>query len=351
MNRFLTVFSLLFLIACSVKAEPPLLFLHGQPRQGELMYGYVTPGAVVRLNGEKIPVRKDGWFVFGIGRDDKGTLVLSAEKDKAKIKKVLKIKRRKWRIQKVDGLPQNTVTPNEEEQKRIADENALVETARKKKIRRPVPLCFSVPAKGRISSVYGSQRIINGIPGGQHNALDIAAKTGTVIRAPADGIVTLAHDDMLLTGKTVLVAHGNDLTTSYIHMSKILVKEGQKLKKGDKIGLIGMTGRANGPHLHWTVMWRDKRVDPQVFLKNSAEFCSVQEKPKKKAPVKKARKAPEKPKAKPATKAPEKKELKQNPADNQSNNGQNEINETKGKENNASAVSKNDTPTQKENKK
>ena len=312
MIRFFTVFSLIFLLACSVRAEPPLLFLHGSPYQGELMYGYATPGSTVRLNGEKLSARKDGWFLFGIGRDDEGTLTLSVEKGKAKIRKVLRIKPRKWRIQKVNGLPQNTVTPNEEEQKRIEGENKLVEEARKKKVRRSVPLCFSVPAKGRISSVYGSQRIINGVPGGQHNALDIAAKTGTVIRAPADGVVLLAHEDMLLTGKTVLMAHGNDLTTSYIHMSKILVKEGQKLKKGDKIGLIGMTGRANGPHLHWTVMWKDKRVDPQAFLRNSAAFCSASAKPAKKAKkakaaVKKSVKKAAAPKAQETPKTPDEK--------------------------------------------
>lgn len=291
MIRFLVMLGLFLSAACSVKAEPPVLFLHGQPRQGELIFGYATPGATVRLNGEKIAVRKDGWFVFGIGRDDTGKLVLTAERKKAKIRKVLKIKPRKWNIQRVDGVPQNTVTPNPVEQKRIADENALIAKARGKKALRPVPLCFSVPVKGRISGVYGSQRIFNGIAGGAHNALDIAAKTGTAIRAPADGTVLLAHEDMLLTGKTVLLAHGNDLTTSYVHMSKILVKEGQKLKKGDKIGLVGMTGRATGPHLHWTVMWKNKRVDPQAFMHNSSEFCSApvtetSKRARKKAPSK-----------------------------------------------------------------
>lgn len=287
----LLLICLAVVFALPVQAQSLSMFIHGKPRQGELMYAHVTPGASVRLNGEKITPRKDGWFVFGIGRDDKGTLTLTAEKNGERIKRVLKIKPRKWNIQRVDGLPQNTVTPSPEEQERIKKENAAVEKARRKKVRQPLPLCFSRPAHGRISSVYGSQRIINGIPGSPHNALDIANKTGTPIRAPADGIVLLRDDDMLLTGGTVLLGHGQDVTTSYIHMSKIFVKKGQRVKKGDKLGLIGMTGRANGPHLHWTVMWRNKRVDPLVFLTNTKSFCSSPVAPQKKTARKQAKKS------------------------------------------------------------
>lgn len=250
------------------------LFFHGRAQQGGSLFGYVSPNAKITLNGEELDTTKDGWFFVGIGRDDTGFLKFAAQDDRERAEKTFKIKPAKWKVQRVDGLPQNTVTPNKAEQKRIAKEAKITQKARAKDMGAEMPLCFALPAKGRISSVYGSQRILNGIPANQHNALDIANKEGTVIRAPADGVVLLSYDEMLLSGKTLLLGHGQHLTTSYIHMNKLFVKKGQKVKKGEPLGTIGMTGRANGPHLHWTVMWKNKRVDPQTFLKNSQNFCA-----------------------------------------------------------------------------
>ena len=271
MNK--TVFFCVVFLSFVSKAQALTLFFHGQPRQGELLFGYVSPQAVLTLNDETITPRADGWFVVGIGRDDTDDLRFVAETEEEKLQKTLKIIPREWKVQAVNGLPQNTVTPNEAEQKRIEREFALTAKARATPVDDELPLCFALPVKGRISSVYGSQRILNGIPKSPHNALDIANKTGTVIKAPADGIVLLSYDEMLLSGKTLLLGHGQNLTTSYIHMDKIFVEKGQKVKKGDQLGTMGMTGRATGPHLHWTVMWKNKRVDPQVFLKNSENFC------------------------------------------------------------------------------
>ena len=292
---------LIFMFSAAVTAgtafaeEAPVLFFQGQMRQGEMLFGFVTPGSDLTVNGEKIALRKDGWFAFGIGRDDTGTLTFTAVKDKQKTVRTYPIMPRKWNIQRIDGLPQNTVTPSEEEEKRIAEEAVLTQNARLKNVDMDLPLCFAMPAAGRISSVYGSQRIMNGVPGNSHNALDIANKEGSKITAPADGVVLLAHDDMFLSGKTVLIGHGQDIVTSYIHMSKIAVKEGQKIKKGQEIGRIGMTGRATGPHLHWVVSWKNKRIDPQVFLKNSEKFCPpAVKKPAEKAKKKAAKKTAEK---------------------------------------------------------
>ena len=262
----------------AAETEAPVLFLHGQVRQGEMLFGFVTPGSQLTVNDDPVTLRPDGWFVIGIGRNDTGNLTFNAVKNDKKTTRTYPIDARKWRIQRVDGLPQNTVTPTPEEEERIAAEMVLAKKARKKGVDMDLPLCFSMPAKGRISSVYGSQRILNGIPKTPHNALDIANKEGTLITAPADGIVLLVHEDMFLSGKTVLIGHGQKVVTSYIHLSKIAVKEGQSIKKGQEIGRIGMTGRATGPHLHWVVSWKDKRVDPQVFLKNAEKFCPVNEK-------------------------------------------------------------------------
>lgn len=273
----LFLFNLLFLSAAvsACATEPPVLFLNGQVRQGEMLFGYVTPGSKLTVGEEMITPREDGWFVLGIGRDDEGSLTFSAEKDDLKTVQVYPVQKRDWRIQRINGLPKNKVNPSEEEQKRIAEEMALSRNARETNVNMELPLCFSMPAKGRISSVYGSQRILNGEPKTPHNALDIANKEGTLITAPADGVVLLVHEDMFLSGKTVLIGHGQNVVTSYIHLSEIAVKQWQNVKKGDEIGKIGMTGRATGPHLHWVVSWKMKRVDPQVFLKNSEKFCSL----------------------------------------------------------------------------
>lgn len=272
MKRLIFFLSLIAAVKAGA-AEPPVLFLQGQARQGEMLFGYVTPQSELTLNGEKIETRADGWFLFGIGRDDTGDLTFKAVRDGAETVRAYTIAPRKWNVQRINGLPQNTVTPTEEEEQRIAREFTLTQDARMKNVEMEIPLCFARPAAGRISSVYGSQRILNGEPKSAHNALDIANKEGTPVTAPADGVVLLAHDDMFLSGKTVLIGHGLNVVTSYIHLSEIAVKDGQKVKKGQRIGRIGMTGRATGPHLHWVVSWKDKRIDPQVFLNNSAKFC------------------------------------------------------------------------------
>lgn len=125
---------------------------------------------------------------------------------------------------------------------------------------------FTWPAKGRISGVYGSQRVLNGKPRNPHFGLDIAAPDGTEVFAPADGLVTLTHPDMLLSGGTIILDHGQGLSSTFLHLSKILVEAGAFVKQGDLIALIGSTGRASGPHLDWRMNWLDRRVNPQPLL-------------------------------------------------------------------------------------
>ena len=125
---------------------------------------------------------------------------------------------------------------------------------------------FSWPAQGRISGVYGSQRVLNGHPRNPHFGLDIAAPVGTDVRAPADGLVTLTHPDMLLSGGTIILDHGQGLSSAFLHLSEILVEAGTFVKQGDLIARIGATGRANGPHLDWRMNWLDRRVNPQLLL-------------------------------------------------------------------------------------
>jgi murein DD-endopeptidase MepM/ murein hydrolase activator NlpD len=122
------------------------------------------------------------------------------------------------------------------------------------------------PARGRISGVYGSQRILNGQARDPHLGLDIAAPTGTAVIAPLAGTVRLAVSDMVLTGGTLLLDHGHGVSTIYIHLSRIDVREGQRVLAGEQIAAIGATGRASGPHLHFQVQWFQERLDPALLL-------------------------------------------------------------------------------------
>ena len=150
---------------------------------------------------------------------------------------------------------------------RIAEDSKLLRAARAVLETEPFYRTGLIrPAEGRISGVYGSQRILNGTPGSVHGGLDIANVTGTPIKAAADGVVTLANPGLVLSGGTVLINHGYGLQTSYIHMSRLDVKDGQHVKQGDVIGAIGATGRVTGPHLHFSVLWFDTGLDPETIL-------------------------------------------------------------------------------------
>lgn len=268
------IFGLLVLCTSQLHATELTTFIHGRVQQGEMLFGFATPGAEVFLDEKPLKVRDDGWFVFGIDRDAKKDIVLKVVKGEDQLKKVLKVKKRQWKIQKINGLPDNKVNFSEETLKRINQDNEAVYLARQKGTDHPLALCYVWPAKGRISSVYGSQRILNGSPKSPHKALDIANVAGTPVYAAADGEVLLTYEDAYLAGNTILIGHGNDVTTSYIHLSKMDVKTGDKVKRGDKIGEIGMTGRATGPHLHWTVAYKNTKIDPDRFLKNASAFCA-----------------------------------------------------------------------------
>lgn len=264
--RFLFVIICFIALGAVAHAEP--IALSGRLEQGGIAVGTVEAGTTVELDGRAVSVSDTGRFVFGLDRDAKSsaTLVLRYA-DGAETTQVLSIAPRDWQIERVDGLPQNTVTPNPETVKRIRAEGGMIVAARNRT--EPIPFFetgFLQPAQGRISGVFGSQRILNGQPRSPHSGLDIAGPTGTPILATADGIVSLVHDGMVLTGKTVMIDHGFGLDSVYIHMSEIKVEQGQTVRQGDPIGAIGMTGRTNGPHLHFGISWYGAKLDPQTVM-------------------------------------------------------------------------------------
>lgn len=239
----------------------------GDWQQGAVIIGQVSKGTQVEYKQRKLQVSPEGKFVIGLGRDATDTAVITTiSNDKIELHS-FSVKARTYDIQRVEGVPQATVEPNKEQDERIKREASLVTSARKVDL----PLVFFAqkfkwPLVGPISGVYGSQRVYNGIPKTPHYGLDIAMPVGTRVNAPAGGVVTLVHPDMFLSGGTLIIDHGHGLSSTFIHLSKILVKEGDHIAQGQEIALVGKTGRASGPHLHWAMNWFEERVDPQLMV-------------------------------------------------------------------------------------
>jgi murein DD-endopeptidase MepM/ murein hydrolase activator NlpD len=185
----------------------------------------------------------------------------------ARLGRTLKIKKRKFRIQHIDGLPPKLVTPPPAVMARIHADAALIRKARQTDTEKPMfDTGFIWPVKGPISGVYGSQRILNGKPRQPHFGVDIAAPRGSPIHATADGIVRVAVRDMYFTGGTVLIDHGYGLNSVYSHMQSVRVTPGQAVRQGEVIGTLGSTGRATGPHLDWRVNLYLTRLDPALLV-------------------------------------------------------------------------------------
>ena len=236
--------------------------------QGHFIIGKTESGTKVLIDKKEVRVTDDGFFAFGIGRDRKYDVVITLNKDGNKQKIVKKVLKRKYNIQRIDGLPEEQVTPPEEVYVRIKKENKLIGDA--KAIDSNLTYFknkFILPIENTIiSGVYGSQRILNGEPKWPHYGLDFAADEGTTIKAMLDGIVTLAEPDLYYTGGTLMFDHGHGISTIYLHMQKLLVKKGQKIKQGDVIGTVGSTGRSTGAHLDVRLNWFQTRLDPETVL-------------------------------------------------------------------------------------
>lgn len=244
--------------------------LVGTPVQGGLVWGKIAPGQTVTLDQTAVLTTPDGQFLLGFGRDAPATqqLVVYGEEG---CQRELHVASREYRISRVDGVPQRTVTPPPEQLERIAREREWVRRAKAQRYERPDWLMalqqgFAWPARGRISGVYGSQRFYNGTPGSPHYGVDVAVPTGHPVTAPGPGVVTLAEPDLFYSGGTVILDHGYGLSSSFLHMSEVLVSVGEELAAGDLLGRVGATGRATGPHLDWRMSWGAQRIDPQRLV-------------------------------------------------------------------------------------
>ena len=260
------------LVAASIHpafgAEPTCPELEGDFQPGGLLWGRVKPKTFVAFNGVNVPVLADGGFVLGLGRDAPATLELEIDDV---LRCAIDIKSRQYRISRVEGVPQRTVTPPEEQLARIRAERQRVRSAKAKRVQRQdfleaVKAGLAWPVTGRISGVYGSQRFYNGKPGNPHYGVDVARPIGTPVLSPGPGVITLAEPDLFYSGGTVILDHGYGLSSSFLHMSRIDVSVGDEVQTGDPIGAIGATGRATGPHLDWRMSWFNQRIDPQLLV-------------------------------------------------------------------------------------
>tara|TARA_B100002052_G_scaffold289419_1_gene306801 strand:+ start:9184 stop:10011 length:828 start_codon:yes stop_codon:yes gene_type:complete len=261
---------LIFLIFLSLYTNSKAIALEfeGKFIQGHFIIGKTDPKTKVWIDKQKVMVTNDGYFAFGLGRDRKYNVVITLEKEGIKEKIIKKIKKREYKIQRIDGLPEKKVTPPKEVYERIKRENKIIGEARaiesnltffKNKFMNPLD-------KAIVTGVYGSQRILNGKPKWPHYGIDFAAKEGTKIKAMLDGTATMVEPDLFYTGGTLIFDHGHGVSTLYMHMKDIYVKKGQVVKQGEIIGTVGSTGRSTGPHLDVRLNWFGTRLDPATVL-------------------------------------------------------------------------------------
>ena len=262
--KFLAVGLILWGFSVPVMA----LELRGKFEQGGLIRGQTEPGAVVSVGERKVRVSVNGVFIIGFTRDASEREILSIRlPDGTMSEQTLAIKPRVYDIQRIDGLPPRMVTPPESVLARIKRENAKIHAVRMNDRAEPFfEKGWVWPAKGRISGVYGSQRILNGKPKWPHYGIDIAAKKGTIIRSSGAGVVTMAENDLYYTGGTIIMDHGHAISSIYSHLDKLKVKVGDQVQQGDMIGTVGSTGRSTGPHLDFRINWFQTRLDPMSIL-------------------------------------------------------------------------------------
>ncbi len=258
---------ILLFVAIIFSTHTQALEFQGKFLQGHFILGKAKIGSKVFIDKKQVKVSKDGYFVFGIDRDRKFDLEITEVNNGKKNNVIKKVFKRKYNIQRIDGLPENKVTPPESVYKRIKEENGRIGKARA--INSNLTFFtnqFIMPVEGIISGVYGSQRILNGKSKWPHYGIDIAAKKGTKIKSSGSGIVTMAEDDLYYTGGTIIMDHGHGISTIYSHLEDIMVNVGDEIKQGDIIGTVGSTGRSTGPHLDFRINWFQTRLDPMSIL-------------------------------------------------------------------------------------
>ena len=265
------IFAPIAFLKAETMSQAPLTMV-GDFRPGGLLFGHITTEQAVYYRGEQVLVNPRGQFVIGLDRDHEGDLMLNiVQQDGSKVMHKFVIQPREYHIQSIKGVAKKYVSPDPQQLARTRSESARVRTARQQLSFEDAFFDgFIWPAKGPITGVYGSQRIFNGEPRRPHYGLDIAGPIGAEVIAPAAGIVRLA-EDLFFSGMTMVIDHGHGLSSSFLHLSEMIVAAGESVEQGQLIARIGDTGRVTGPHLDWRMNWQlgavSVRVDPQQLVK------------------------------------------------------------------------------------
>ena len=240
--------------------------ISGYPVEGNLIVARTNPYNKIKINNEFLEIDESGIFVFGFHRDEENPIKLVIiNNENEQFKTFIKPIKREYKIQRIDGLKKSMVTPPEDTISRIKSDRKKVNRARKVKLEMGDFIQgFDWPLKGLITGVYGSQRILNDIPKSPHFGIDISVPIGTSVNAPASGIVTLT-EDLYYSGYTVILNHGLNINSTFLHLSEINVNVGDRIGRGDLIGHSGDTGRSTGPHLDWRIDWNGKRLDAEML--------------------------------------------------------------------------------------
>ena len=268
------IFLIFSLVLLSSKAQSATLC--GSLSQGEILIGSAPNATAVYFNQKPLPLNSNGNFLLALGRDEPSKGTLSIEYSDNTQNHNLEISPTKWDIQDIKGIPPRKVTPSDSDLREIEFEQKLVRSAQQTTSNNNFwQQGFIMPLQGRISGKFGGQRIMNGVKKNPHAGTDIAAPAGTPIKSPAEGIITLAQPNLFYSGNVVIIDHGLGLHTIYAHLQTINVKQGDTVKQGDIIGLVGKTGRATGPHLHWGASANGTKFNPSSLLNiNTAnDFC------------------------------------------------------------------------------
>ncbi|MGO3422858.1 MAG: M23 family metallopeptidase [Pseudoalteromonas distincta] len=258
-------------LVASASFSAMALELKGHLTQGGLVTGKLENAKSVSLDSKSLKLSPKGDFVFGFGRDADTTHTLKWVGNNGEShSQSIAITKREYKIDKITGVAKKYVSPAKEVSARISREAVAVRKAREV----DSDLLYFLdpvlkPAEGRISGVYGSQRYFNGEPRRPHFGLDIANKTGSPVYAPISGTVVFAEPDLYYSGGTLIIDHGHGITSTYIHLSKLDVKVGDKIEQGNKVAEIGATGRVTGPHLDWRFNWKGERLDPALLMQDT----------------------------------------------------------------------------------
>ena len=265
--RVLAKYCLIFVLGIFF-AETVFAEVVTQLRQGGIFIGKVAEEEKVIYQGESVATTSHGMFVIGFGRDAPLKQNYEIHSDAAKRVVDLNLTSRQYQIQYITGIAKKHMSLNEETLKRVTAENLQISQARQtfSKQSHFLQQGFIWPLKGKITGVYGSQRVFNDEPRRPHYGLDIAAPIGTKVKAPADGKVVLFHPDMFFSGGTMIIDHGLGVSTTFIHLNKALVKESEIVTQGQLIAEVGNTGRTTGAHLDWRINWFDVRLDPLLLV-------------------------------------------------------------------------------------